>query len=101
MKHLPEILNVFRIIVSKTDQLEVFRQNVNELLLDELMKDLTLYRFQKEKLEDRFIYQVREDDFDHICEYIALVQNYIEPDIEVMLHNSQEDYKVMFKIRKD
>jgi hypothetical protein len=49
MKYLPEIINVFRSIVKKTDQLEELSQRVNDLLLDELMKDLTLHRFQMKK----------------------------------------------------
>jgi hypothetical protein len=101
MKYLPEIINVFRSIVKKTDQLEELSQRVNDLLLDELMKDLTLHRFQMNKEKETYTYEVKEDDFKHISEHIYLVQNYVLPDIVVMLQSSQDQYKVMFRVRKD
>jgi hypothetical protein len=101
MKYLPEIINVFRSIVKKTDQLEELSQKVNDLLLDELMKDLTLHRFYKEKQNQMYVYEVNQDDFNHISEYICLVQNYVLPDIVVMLQCSNEEYRVMFRVRKD
>jgi hypothetical protein len=95
---LPEIKKVFKIIAHETNELEILAKRVNEMLIDDLMKDLTLHRTPKISTADSFLYEVHKDDYEHICEYLVLIQNYLTPDVVVTLQNSNDDYRVIFKV---
>lgn len=95
--YLPEIKKVFKLISKQTDELEKLTQRVNELYCDELIKDCSLHRVHKEVTERYYTYELHKDDYNHITDHLHLLQVLISPDMVVMAHSSNDEYKVMFR----
>jgi hypothetical protein len=98
LSNLPEIKKVLSMIFTKTDELEKLSERVNELLIDELVKDFTLHRYHKEITSRYFIYEVKQDDFEHITTYLPEIQRVILPDVVVMAQTDEVDnFRVIFR----
>lgn len=97
LHYLPEIKKVLSVIFTKTNDLEKLNKKVNELIVDEIMRDCTLHRYHKEETNRYFIYEVKEDDFNHITDHINLIQTILLPDMYVMAQSSNNEFRVMIK----
>lgn len=95
--YLPEIKKVFKIISNETDQLEKLTQRVNELLCDELIKDCSLHRVHKETTQRYYIYEIHEEDYNHITNHLHLLQAIISPDMVVMAQSSKDEFRILFR----
>lgn len=96
--YLPEIKKVFKTIITKTDELEELNKKVDELMCDELVKDCCLNRFHKEESSRYFIYEVKQEDFDHITGHLDLIQKIITPHLVVMAQTDEVDsFRILFR----
>lgn len=97
-EYLPEIKKVFTTIVKQTDDLERLNERVNELLCDEIIKDFTIRKYYKEKDKRYFVYEVQEEDFRHIINYIREIQQVLLPDILIMAQTDEvENFRILFR----
>lgn len=98
MNHLPELKKFINLIAFETDELKRLEKRVNELMIDEIMKDCILHPAQKEITESTFIYNVSKRDFNHIIDHISLIQTSLLPDITVMACETKDCHKVLFSV---
>jgi hypothetical protein len=89
LSNLPEIKKVLSMIFTKTDELEKLSERVNELFIDEIVKDFTLHRYHKEITSRYFIY---------ITNYLPEIQRVILPDMVIMAQTDEVDsFRVIFR----
>ena len=98
MNHLPELKKFINLIAYETDELKRLEKRVNELMIDEMMKDCILHTALKETNESTFVYNVKKDDFNHIVDHISLIQTSLLPDITVMAWETKDAHKVLFSV---
>jgi len=98
MNNLPELKKVINLIAKETDELKKLERRINEIVIDELMKDCTINKFDKEITETLYIYEVCEDDYNHIISYISPIQTVLSPDVVVMAQSSKDEYRVLFRV---
>jgi hypothetical protein len=98
---LSEINKYLTNLFKKTDDLEKLESRVNEMLIDDIIKDFTLHRAYKEKSGRYYIYEVQEDDFNHILAYLKPIQDIILPSMVIMAQKSADDYRILFRLNED
>ena len=98
MNYLPEIKKVLNLIISETDDLKRLERRVNEIVIEDMMKDCILHSAYKQTTETMYIFEVEKDDYDHITENINLVQKSLLPDITVMACSTDDNYRILFSI---
>jgi hypothetical protein len=91
------LTNIFK----RTDDLEKLEAKINDIILDDLIKDFTLHRTYKEKFRNYYIYEVKEDDFSHILEYLKPIQDIIFPDLVVMAQKQNDEHRIIFRQAND
>jgi predicted nuclease with TOPRIM domain len=97
MNYLPEIKKLLSNILKQTNDLEKLRKKLNELECDEMIKDFTLHRFDKEVEEKCFRYDVKQDDFYHITDHIHLIQRVITPELMITAQTNEVDsFRIIF-----
>lgn len=98
LEYLPEIKKLFTTIVKKTNDLERLNERVDELLCDEIIKDFTVRKYYKEKDKKYFIYELQEEDFKHIVNYIREIQDVLLPHIIIMAQTDDvENFRILFR----
>jgi hypothetical protein len=95
--YLPEVKKVIKLITNKTDDLKQLEEKVNEIVIDDLIKDCILHQARKQIDKGMFIYDVAEEDYRHITDHITLIQTTLLPDITIMACESKDDYRILFK----
>lgn len=96
--YLPEIKKVLNSIYKETDELQKLNLKVNEFICDEIIKQSCLYKFHKEVSSRYFIYELKKDDYEHITEYLHLIQTIILPDLVIMAQTDDKDsYRILFR----
>ena len=98
MNQLPELKKFIKLIVHETDELKRLEKRVNELMIDEVIKDCILHTAKKEITETSYIYNVNKKDFNHIVDHIHLIQTSLLPDITVMACQTKDSHRVFFSI---
>ena len=100
-QNLSAISNYLTNIFSKTDDLEKLEKRVNELVIDEIIKDFTVHRTYKQIEGKYFIYDVDEEDYNHIVEYIKPIQDILLPTIVIMAQKTTEEYRIFFRLNEE
>lgn len=97
MNTLPEIKKLLSNILKQTNDLQKLSVKLNELECDEMIKDFTLHRYNKEIKNNCYLYDVKEDDFYHITEHIHLIQRVIMPNMMITAQTNEVDsYRIVF-----
>jgi hypothetical protein len=99
-QNLSAISNYLTNLFKKTDQLEELEKRVNEMIMDEIIRDFTLHRTHKEITGRYYIYEVKEDDFEHIVEHLKAIQDIILPDLVVMAQKTSDECRIMFRVNE-
>lgn len=99
-QNLSAISNYLTNLFRKTNQLEELEKRVNEMIMDDIIKDFTLHKSHKEISGDYYVYEVKEDDFEHIVEYLKPIQDTILPDLVIMAQKTKDDCKILFKVNQ-
>ena len=95
-----EIIDIKKFIsnlINKTNHLKDLENKLNELVTDEIIRDFTIYRYNKSKFNGFYVYDVKQEDYDHILNYISPIQQVIMPDLVIMASKSQDNYRIIFK----
>lgn len=95
--YLPEIKKVFSNIIKQTNDLEELTKRINEMLCDELIKECSLHKFNKQTAQGVFTYEIHKDDYNHITSHLHLLQTVILPDMVITAQTSKDKYKVFFR----
>jgi hypothetical protein len=108
-KYLSELKGFLTSYKKQTDALLQLEARVDELLVEELMKECLLYRTEVEVVSSNEVkwikYHVVQDDYEHITEYLHLVQGSLPDDILVGANHLQtagyksDKYTVLFKLK--
>lgn len=110
-KYLSELKKFLVNYKKQTDKLSDLEARVDELLVEELMKDCLIHRHEIEtttSAESKYIkYFVKQDDFLHIVENLWLVQKSLPDDILIGANHLQgvkgdsefDSYSVIFKMK--
>jgi hypothetical protein len=98
MYHLPELKKFVNLIAHETDELKRLEKRVNEIMIDEMIKDCILYPAKKEIKESTYTYHVNRKDYFHIVDHIHLIQTSLLPDITVMACQTKDFHKVLFSV---
>ena len=108
LSELKKFLLTYRLKTSELDKLEA---RVDDLIIEELMKDCLLHRSQHitqiEKDYKLVKYKVHKDDYNHISEYLHLVQYSLPSNIlvgtnyvtRVFEDEPEEECLVIFKVK--
>jgi hypothetical protein len=111
--YLPTLKKFLVNYKTKTDALEELEKRVDDLLVQELIKDCTIYRTHLESIEKQdhklVRYEVHKDDYHHITENLWLVQNSLPANITVgalsykAVKDDEDDmnYFIVFKVKKE
>jgi hypothetical protein len=98
MNNLPDLKKFVNLIAHETDELKRLEKRVNEIMIDEMIKDCILHNATKEIKESTFVYNVKRDDFNHIVANINLIQTSLLPDITVLAWETKDDHRVLFSV---
>ena len=99
-QNLSAINKYLRNLFNKTDDLEKLEKKVNEMIIDEIMKDFTLHRAYKEVRDRYYVYEVKEDDFENIVEYLKPIQDILLPDLVIMAQKTSDECRIMFRVNE-
>jgi hypothetical protein len=98
MNTLPELKKFVNLIAHETDELKRLEKRVNEIMIDEMIKDCILHNATKEIKQSTFVYNVNKKDFNHIVDHIHLIQTSLLPDITVMACQTKDSHRVFFSV---
>jgi len=99
MKQNLSIINEYlKNLFYKTNKLEELEKKVNELVVDEIMRDFTLHKPVKEVSGRYYVYQVKEDDYNHIVSHLKPIQKVLLPDMVVMAQKTSDECKILFRL---
>ena len=97
-QNLSAISNYLTNLFRKTDDLAKLEKRVNEIIIDDIIKDFTLHRAYKEVSGKYYIYEVKEDDFEHIVEHLNPIQKIISPDLVIMAQKTSLECRILFRV---